>query len=353
MARYKVQGPDGKIHVFEGPDGASPADVEAFASQTFGGKQPAPTKYDPTEGMSTTDKVLAGVGKAMTDVGRGAGQYLGLVSRDDVAESRRLDAPLMDTTAGKVGNVAGNIAMLAPTAMIPGANTIAGAGVIGAVTGAIQPSTSTKETLLNTGLGGAFGAAGQKVANVIGNKLASVGSPNLSQGQQSALLKAESIGMKATPGQQTGSKALQKVEAALESNPMTSGGFDAIKGQNQTALNKAAAKSIGENATELSAPILQRAEQRIGGVFDQVKNIGPVPIDPKAGNALASLVKDSEGLIGGNASLADNALIQRFDEFAFNGGATGEQLRALSSKMGKAAKNAMTSPTGARSKALR
>jgi hypothetical protein len=36
--KYRVQGPDGAVHVFEGPDNATPAQVEAFAAQTFGPK---------------------------------------------------------------------------------------------------------------------------------------------------------------------------------------------------------------------------------------------------------------------------------------------------------------------------
>jgi len=37
MAIYKVQGPDGKIHKFEGPDGASPDEVIAAAQKQFSG----------------------------------------------------------------------------------------------------------------------------------------------------------------------------------------------------------------------------------------------------------------------------------------------------------------------------
>jgi len=39
--KYRVQGPDGAVHVFEGPDDATPGQIEAFAAQTFGAA-PAP-----------------------------------------------------------------------------------------------------------------------------------------------------------------------------------------------------------------------------------------------------------------------------------------------------------------------
>jgi len=121
-----------------------------------GSKPSAPTfVVDPTEGMTTAEKFWAGFGKAGADTLRGLGQMVGLVSRDDVAEARRLDNALMKTTAGTVGNVGGNVATLLPTAFIPGVNTIKGASLIGGLTGLAQPSASTTETLTNTGIGAA------------------------------------------------------------------------------------------------------------------------------------------------------------------------------------------------------
>jgi hypothetical protein len=124
--------------------------------------------YSPLDDMSTTDKVLAGVGGAMMDTAQGAGQMVGLVSPEDVAEKRRLDAPLLDTTEGKIGNVAGNVATFLPTAMIPGANTMKGASLIGAGIGALQPATSEGEVLSNAALGAGANAAGVKLGNMIG-----------------------------------------------------------------------------------------------------------------------------------------------------------------------------------------
>lgn len=161
MATYRITGPDGGTYEVTAPDGASQADVLAYAQKNYAKKEPSlpPLTADPTDGMSGTDKFLAGAGKAFADLGRGAGQWIGAVDRKDVAEARKRDAALMNTGAGIGGNITGNVAALLPTAMIPGANTYTGAAAIGAVTGALQPSVSTAETAGNIGLGGVVAPA--------------------------------------------------------------------------------------------------------------------------------------------------------------------------------------------------
>lgn len=116
-------------------------------------------EYNPTDGMSALDKIRAGVGKSMVDTARGAGQWLGLVSRDDVAESRKRDKALEQTGAGQFGQFLGGAAVFAPTALIPSANTITGAALLGGLSGALQPSTSNSETASNVGLGAAVSGA--------------------------------------------------------------------------------------------------------------------------------------------------------------------------------------------------
>lgn len=73
-------------------------------------------KVDPTEGMSTTDKLLAGAGKSMVDIGRSVkrlGNMVGIGDYDEAAakEDQRLDESLMNTTAGKVGKYGTDIAL--------------------------------------------------------------------------------------------------------------------------------------------------------------------------------------------------------------------------------------------------
>lgn len=54
--KYRVQGPDGAVHVFEGPDDATPAQVEAFAAQTFGAT-PKPSTGMPVGRRGLADQI--------------------------------------------------------------------------------------------------------------------------------------------------------------------------------------------------------------------------------------------------------------------------------------------------------
>ena len=120
---------------------------------------------DPTEGMGGLQKFNAGMGKAFTDIGSGAAQMVGMgPSAAEVQDRRSLDKPLMDTGAGMAGNVAGNVAMLAPLAVVPGGATVAGAGTLGALAGALQPTETPQDRLGNMAVGGLLGGGTQAVA---------------------------------------------------------------------------------------------------------------------------------------------------------------------------------------------
>lgn len=354
----------------------------------------APLTADPTEGMSGAQRFMAGVGKAMTDVGRGVRQYLpesiGGLSDADIAQARKYDAPLMNTTAGTLGNIAGNVAMLAPTAAIPGANTVTGAGLIGALTGAIQPGVDTYERFANTAMGGIGGASVQKGVQSIGRVLGGAqnakmaqdvsigkgsakssanvtGTPQvnvsgggagfgtvdptdvggLTQSQDKLLKWAQERGFKVTPGQATGSRSLQQLEAKLESQPMTSGKFNAIKEQNQTKLNEIVANALGEKSNAVDFNVLGKAHDRIGGVYKMVANDKANPIDPDLFlDKLGNIENEFEGLLP--TSIVDNPLVKRYVSYAEKGEATNRQLQDLASKLNKAAYNQMTSANGDR-----
>jgi len=187
------------------PDGMSQADMSAAIQKNFptihpvksfdaiGGKAvPVGSPEDiaaqsPVSGNSGAYNTLLGWQRGVHEIGRGIGQDLGLVSRQDVANDRALDAPLMATTGGKVGNFLGQVNAIAPAAFVPGANTVTGAAALGALSGLAQPSSSTGETLRNIGYGTAGGAGGVfagRALGMAGKGIAGLVEPFTARGQQ-------------------------------------------------------------------------------------------------------------------------------------------------------------------------
>ena len=141
-------------------------------------KPEVPAILDPTEGMSGTEKFLAGVGGGMTGLARGLKQtvadapFIGDEKRSaelkaETDERRRLDKPLMNTGAGMAGDITGKIALAFPTAFIPGANTYTGAALTGAALGALEPVGKEDSRLKNVGFGTAGGVGGQVLGRTV------------------------------------------------------------------------------------------------------------------------------------------------------------------------------------------
>ena len=188
-------------------------------------------------------------------------------------------------------------------------------------------------------------AAQQAPANFVPQTAQASG---LTSAQQNAAEQGESLGMRLTPGQQLGSKPLQQLEAKMQSQPWTSGPLNRIAANNQGVLNTAAARSIGEDANVLDSSVLARANERLGSVFENIGDPKRITVvDPAQTKAvLDGIDQQAEGLISG--SIRDNALVKRLSDLADTGGINGQQLRQLSSKLGKAAYKQMSTPAGDR-----
>lgn len=299
-------------------------------------KMRTPQTFDPTEGMSGLDKFRAGMGKGMVDIGRGAGQLLGMVSPKDVEESRRLDAPLMKTGAGLAGNIAGAAASTIPAAFIPGANTYAGASLIGAGLGALTPRTEGEGLGANIALGGAGGALGQGVSNLIGRAITPVKSALT--GEQTRLAQsALKEGIPLDAAQMTGSKPLQTVKSVLGNMPLTAGSEAERRSAQQTAFNQAVLKKAGETASEASPEVIDQMFSRLGGNFTDIYKRNVVKVDDALLDSLGKVEKQYGMVLDPN----QKAIISRnIDAILGEGNAmAGETYQATRSLMGRLEKS--------------
>lgn len=330
MPQFLITAPDGTKYNVTGPEGSTAdqalaqvqAQHSAPAARSFdivNGEQvptgspaalaaqspiarPDPNSSSPvgSEIGAMASNAFSGAGKAFVDLGRGAGQYFGLTSRQDVQDSRERDAPLMATGAGKVGNIAGNIAATLPALAIPGANTVVGAGAIGAATGALQPSTSTGETLRNTGLGGALGSGGQAVGNavaagaqrILASRTAQATAAETQNAVRDTTLKTSQEAGYVVPPTVTNPSLMN---TALESASGRYATKQAAQVKNQVVTNKLAATDLGLPANQpITQQALQDVRAKAGQVYGQVKQSGTIQTDSAYLNDLMSITNASE-----------------------------------------------------------
>jgi len=172
-------------------------------------------------------------------------------------------------------------------------------------------------------------------------------SAGLTAAQRAILSRGKEMGFRSTPGQETGSRSLQQMEARMESNPFMSGPFNTIKENNQRILNRSTAQAIGVDADELSNPVLAQAQRQISDVYRQVANPQVKQLDgPTIQTGIDILDNAFEGLT--TQPLKSNTFVRQLQDLAAKGEASGTQLQALSSKIGKRAKNEMTTAMGDR-----
>lgn len=291
MPIARVQLEDGRIARFEVPDGTTEAEVMQ-AAQTLS----APQEFkepewlsqmrqsgvtDPTQGMSGLDKFTAGYGAAVPNLAAGIGQRLGLVDQTSIDARKRLQGPLMDTGAGFTGNLAGNVAAAVPTTAIPGANTVAGAALIGSGIGAAQPTATGESAALNTALGAVGGAAGQYGAQKLGGWLAGRAGAKAAQGAQNTVRDAT-----LRAGQEAG-----YVVAPSNANPnawnrllqgiagKTAAGQRAAL-MNQSTTNKLARQAIGlVDDTPLTPEVLAGVRQQAGDAYEVLRQFDDIALD--------------------------------------------------------------------------
>lgn len=230
--------------------------------------------------MPAGQQFAAGAGKALIDISRGAAQMVGAgPTAEETAEQRKTDAPLMDTGAGVAGNVVGNVLALAPAALIPGANTVAGAAVLGAGIGALQPTQGPGERLKNMATGGAIGGGAQWLgttgARMLGHRAAERNAATAAAQQQNAvrdttLEAGQAAGYVVPPSAVNPSFWNKRAESIAGKAAV---GQEAA-GRNQTVTNRLASEALGlPPATPITEQVLEQVRNAAAQPYRDVSKL--------------------------------------------------------------------------------
>lgn len=294
---------------------ATPNDPWSALEQKYLPGQAARAQQQPESPMSavpesTGERLAAGAGSMVTDFGLGAKQAIyqlmaneqnkmagigGKISSalgipdfnkkvqgayQEVADKRALDAPLLDTTAGKVGRVLGAVGAAVPTMLIPGASTLGGSVLSGMAMGAAEPRLQDESLTKNAMLGGAGGAAGYGVAKAIGSAGSAMATRNAAKIAESSPMRdtleaARSVGYKFDPTA-TNPTLLNR---ALSGTAGKTNLAQRASMANQQITNELAAVDIGlSKAKSLTPELIESAKAVPAKVYDQMRAAGEVPV---------------------------------------------------------------------------
>lgn len=357
MRTYTITDPQGVTHSIDGPEGATREQVIAKIKERLSfapAQQQARDPYTETaQKQSFLENALAGAGGAAYGLYLGGKQLLGKATPQEIAEHKRAMEGLRSTGGGVTGEILGSIGTAAPAALIPGAGTALGAIAAGGGLGAFQPVGENDSRGTNIAMGAAGGLVGNALGRAIGRVLQPI-PKNTNSGTQAGIAAANrlGIGSQLTPGQRTGNLSLQQVEAVLSRTPGAAGRFDAIKKSHQTALNRAAAKAIGENADDLSESVIARASDRIGKQFNNLSAKSNVVLD-KSFPALIKNLESTNAMLGPFRNPQIDSLVEKSVQLAQMQSIPGNVYQTIRSELTSSADDAFRAGNSSAGRALK
>lgn len=261
--------------------------------------------------QSGFNQALIGAGTALSNVIEGTKQLFGGDADKDTIEANKVFAKEAPVSA-----LAGNVALAAPTAMIPGANTVAGAGVIGAGLGLLNPvdgENVLEGKIKNAAIGGAFGGLAQKGANAISDKLLADATAKLALKSKNAardatIQEAVDAGYRLTPAVADGgalSRIAQSVSGKIKTN-------QAAQVLNQDVTDSLARKAVGlADDSPLTPEILSKARADAAKVgYEPVKKSGMVQVDDVFKNDLQRIIDKNVTAARDFGDVADDPVLK-------------------------------------------
>lgn len=212
-----------------------------------------------------------------------------------IIEKRKIDAPMLATTAGKWGNFTGKALPAFLTALTPGG--LPAAMATGGGLGFAEPTTKGESAAKNTALGIAGGGVGYlggqalgTVANKVIDKAAASKAANAAK--DFILKQARSAGY-VVPPTQANPTIMNRIVEGLAGKISTGQGAS-IK--NQQVTNRAAARALGlDESQPITKEALSGLRAEAGKAYEQIKAVGTLKADAQYKNALNSITKKYQG----------------------------------------------------------
>ena len=143
--------------------------------------------------------------------------------------------------------------------------------VAGAVGGGVTEATDSP-------LAGLAASIATPLASQVGRRMITPIAPQ-SAPRQRLVDAAKNMGIKLTPGQETGSTPLQYLESVFSDLPLTSGSQRKIFDEQRKVLNRQAMKTTGIDADDASPETLNKAYDALGKQFENLADISTIRVD--------------------------------------------------------------------------
>lgn len=170
-------------------------------------------------------------------------------------------------------------------------------------------------------------------------------SAGLTKAQDEVVARVKPLGMRLTPGQATGSRSLQQIEAKAESQPFSSGPFNTLKANNAKVVNRTFLQAIGGKGDEITESVIRNADDRIGRAFEVAATRNNVAYDDTLQAALAEIENNvASEVTKGGIDVIRKQLANVLDKAAMQGGViTGKQYQNLRMSLSRVSNNSDSS----------
>ncbi len=178
---------------------------------------------------------------------------------------------------------------------------------------------------LGAGVGGALPVAGKGIG-AIGRVLA----PGPDAATARLVQRAADLGIPIRPAQVSTSPFVNKLDQMAAKVPGS--GMGALVEEQQTGLNRATARTFGENASAVTPEVMASAKKRIGDAFDDVEKGTTVQFDQPLISRLKAIVGDASGVLESGQMTPLNKRINAIIDLAENGEFDGKTFNNMMKK---------------------